>query len=255
MSEATSGGGSASPGIDEDPEVLVTESDVLADNMALMYQDAAEHTPAHAGSAPQNGAASGAASVSSSSPPPPPPPPKKTPPPPSPPPPEQELPCGCRPGPGQSKRCEAWYLLECTTECKKCKQTNRYGMECFSSYDGFKSHAAGDLHWAGILDNVELQPLMDALEAMQGQTYLESSSDDTEKTFNLDNPVAKDKDETVRQLVAKCLKIEQWAPAELRRLAASGKLVPNNMAAIRVWSSEDAQVFSKTSVPILARHA
>jgi len=55
--DAPSGGGSASPGIDEDPKVLVTEWDVLADNMALMYQDAAEHAPAHAGSAPQNGAA------------------------------------------------------------------------------------------------------------------------------------------------------------------------------------------------------
>jgi hypothetical protein len=41
--EAPSGGGSVSPDIDEDPEVLVTEWDVLADNMALMYQDAAEH--------------------------------------------------------------------------------------------------------------------------------------------------------------------------------------------------------------------
>jgi hypothetical protein len=58
--DAPSGGGSASPGIDEDPEVLVTEWDVLADNMALMYQDAAEHAPAHAGSAPQNGAAGSA---------------------------------------------------------------------------------------------------------------------------------------------------------------------------------------------------
>jgi hypothetical protein len=41
--ETPSGCGSASPGIDEDPEVLVTEWDVLADNMALMHQDAAEH--------------------------------------------------------------------------------------------------------------------------------------------------------------------------------------------------------------------
>ena len=40
--EAPSGGGSASPDIDEDPEVLVTEWDVLPDNMALMYQDAAD---------------------------------------------------------------------------------------------------------------------------------------------------------------------------------------------------------------------
>jgi len=207
---------------------------------------------------------SGAAAAAAATPPPPSPPPLPTP---SPqrrsvqwrPPvlsPEQKLPCGCQPSQSslhdRDIRCKAWYLLECTTECKQCKETDRrYG---FGSSDGFKSHAAGDLDWKGILDDVELLPLMETLQAMQGQEYRDSK-DNTQKEFQLDNQVASGGDKTVRQLVEQYLKIEPWTPQA--KLSENVMMMgADNIAAIRVWSSEDAQVFSKTSVPItLARHS
>jgi hypothetical protein len=169
---------------------------------------------------------------------------------------QQKLKCGCQPSqcslPGRDIRCAEWYLLECTTECKQCKETDR---RCgFGSSDGFNSHAAGDLDWKGILDDVELLPLMETLQAMQGQKYRDSK-DYTQKEFQLDNQVAKGEDKTVRQLVEDYLKIERWTPQA--KLSKNVMMMgADNIAAIRVWSSEGAQVFSKTSVPItLARHS
>jgi hypothetical protein len=199
---------------------------------------------------------SGAAAAAAATPPPPSPPPLPTP---SPqrssvqwrPPvlsPEQKLPCGCQPSQsslrGRDIRCKAWYLLECTTECKQCKEKDRgYG---FGSSDGFKSHVAGDLDWKGILDDVELLPLMETLQAMQGQKYRDSK-DHTEEEFQLDNQVARGGDKTVRELVEQYLKIENW---KLHAKLSENVILmgADNIAAIRVWSSEDAQVFSKTSV-------
>jgi hypothetical protein len=158
--------------------------------------------------------------------------------------------CGCQPSqsslPDSDIRCAKWYLLECTTECKQCKETDR---RCgFGSSDGFNSHAAGDLDWKGILDDVELLPLMETLQAMQGQKYRDSK-DHTQKEFQLDNQVASGGDKTVRQLVEDYLKIERWTPQA--KLSKNVMMMgADNIAAIRVWSSEGAQVFSKTSVPI-----
>jgi hypothetical protein len=94
---------------------------------------------------------------------------------------------------------------------------------------------------------------METLQAMQGQKYRDSK-DHTQKEFQLDNQVASGGDKTVRQLVEDYLKIKQWMPQAKLSEKVIKLMGADNIAAIRVWSSEHAQVFSKTSVPITLAH-
>jgi hypothetical protein len=180
------------------------------------------------------------------------------------------LDCGCLLDPFEGLvPCEAWYRLECTTECKKCKETDRtheigFGSPHVRLGTRTDAHEDGNLQWEGILNQVELLPLMETLEKMDGQEYFDPS-DQKLKVFKLDQAVPIRKgalfrtDATVRQVVGEYLKVEKWKPPQVQELKVKrdkarekmGADAANNMAAIHVWTCADVQVFLKFSAHFL----
>ena len=174
------------------------------------------------------------------------------------------LPCGCPVERAKQTRCAAWFRLECnSSSCRGCTEadrTNEFGFG--SSHAGFPSDRClcandvpcepCDVPWEGILDDEELLPLMEALEKMDGQQYWDTEHG-KKREFRMDMAVPRgETDQSVRDKVKEYLDVDKWPSCEdkkgdekrveVRRLWGGAKAA-DNMAAIRLWTCPDVQIY------------